>query len=104
MREVADFFARESDDPLTMAFEEEKKTMPPMAGMRREPPPWNGGTFAEFAPQAFMAGPERPLALYVLVPFCHHHCTFCPFYINQTKKDFSSKYTALLLKLSLIHI
>ena len=98
MREVADFFARVSDDPLTMAFEEEKKTMPPMAGMRREPPPWNGGTFAEFAPQAFMAGPERPLALYVHVPFCHHHCTFCPFYINQTKKDFSSKYTALLLK------
>ena len=62
MRELSDFFARMSDDPLTMAFEEEKKTMPPMAGMRREPSPWNGGTFAEFAPQAFMAGQQRPLA------------------------------------------
>lgn len=98
MRELTDFFARISDDPLTKAFPEEKKTMPNMAGMRREPPPWNGGTFAEFAPAAFMAGTGRPLALYVHVPFCHHHCTFCPFYINQTKKDFSAKYTALLLK------
>lgn len=98
MRDVSGFYARISDDPLTMAFDEEKKTMPSMAGMRREPPPWNGGTFAEFAPEAFMAHPERPLALYVHVPFCHHHCTFCPFYINQTKKDFSARYTALLLK------
>ncbi len=98
MRDVSGFFARVSDDPLTMAFEEEKKVMPNMAGMRREPPVWKGGTFAEFAPEAFMMGPERPLALYIHVPFCHHHCTFCPFYINQTKKDFSAKYSALLLK------
>lgn len=98
MRDITGFYARVGNDPLTMAFEQEKKVMPNMAGMRREPPVWTGGSFAEFAPEAFMAGPNRPLALYVHVPFCHHHCTFCPFYINQTKKDFSAKYTALLLK------
>lgn len=96
--EISDFYARLSSDPLTMAFAEEKKAMPSLARMQRQPPEWKGGSFAEFGPEAFMARPERPLALYVHVPFCHHHCTFCPFYINQTKKDFSKEYASLLLK------
>ncbi len=66
--------------------------------MQRQPQEWKGGSFAEFGAKAFMARPERSLALYVHVPFCHHHCTFCPFYINQTKKGFSKEYSALLLK------
>ncbi|EEO27362.1 heme anaerobic degradation radical SAM methyltransferase ChuW/HutW [Oxalobacter paraformigenes] len=98
MPEISDFYAQVSSDPLTMAFVKEKKTMPSLARMRPQSPEWDGGSFAEFGPQAFMARPERPLALYVHVPFCHHHCTFCPFYINQTKKNFSKEYSSLLLK------
>ncbi|WAW10419.1 heme anaerobic degradation radical SAM methyltransferase ChuW/HutW [Oxalobacter vibrioformis] len=98
MIDLSPFLARVSDDPLTLAFEEEKKVMPSLARMRPQMPQWEGGTFAEFAPEAFMARPESPLALYVHVPYCHHHCTFCPFYINQTKKDWSQAYARLLLK------
>lgn len=98
MSEISDFYAQVSSDPLTMAFAEEKKTMPSLARMRPQPPEWDGGSFAEFGAKAFMARSERPLALYIHVPFCHHHCTFCPFYINQTKKDFSKEYSSLLLK------
>ncbi len=76
------------------------KDMPPlmaeMLGIKQ--PEWTGGTFQEFAEAAFMADPSRPLALYVHVPFCHHHCTFCPFYINQTRKGFSKDYSNLLLR------
>ncbi len=98
MPEISDFYAQISSDPLTMAFAEEEKTVPSFARMQPQPPEWDGGSFAEFGPEAFMARPERPLVLYVHVPFCHHHCTFCPFYINQTRKAFSKEYSSLLLK------
>ncbi len=78
------------------ATKPEAPKTPPMMG--RQAPEWKGGTFREFAEEAFMADPTRPLALYVHVPFCHHHCTFCPFYINQAKKGFSRDYTDLLLR------
>jgi len=76
-----------------------KKTPSMMTEMMgKRPPEWKGGAFREFAEEAFMADVTRPLALYVHVPFCHHHCTFCPFYINQTRKGFSKDYTKLLLR------
>lgn len=98
MPDIADFYARLSSDPLTMAFEEEKKSLPSLERRPLSQPEWTGGCFADFGAEAFMARAERPLALYIHVPYCHHHCTFCPFYINQTKKDFSADYSKWLLK------
>ena len=33
MPEISDFYARVSSDPLTMAFDEKQKTLPPSARM-----------------------------------------------------------------------
>ena len=92
------FYAQKSDFPIRDAFTQETIKMPSAASMMQKPPKWTGGTFQEFAEEAFMADPSRPLALYLHIPFCHHHCTFCPFYINQTKKNFSQDYTTLVLR------
>ena len=97
--DLTPFYARISDCPARDAFVHEEKKMPSAAEMAAwKPPEWTGGTFHDFAEEAFMRDVSRPLALYVHVPFCHHHCTFCPFYINQTKKGFSKDYTELLLR------
>lgn len=97
--DLTPFYARISDCPARDAFLHEEKKMPSVAKITaRKPPEWTGGTFRDFAQEAFMADTSRPLALYVHIPFCHHHCTFCPFYINQTRKGFSKDYTALLLR------
>lgn len=97
--DLTPFYARISDCPARDAFVHEEKKMPSAAEMAAwKPPEWTGGTFRDFAEEAFMTDVSRPLALYVHVPFCHHHCTFCPFYINQTKKGFSKDYTELLLR------
>lgn len=97
--DLTPFFAKVSQCPARDAFEPEEKKMPSAAAMANwKPPKWTGGTFKDFAPEAFMADPSRPLALYVHVPFCHHHCLFCPFYINRTTAGFSREYTELLLR------
>ena len=97
--DLTPFYARMSDCPARDAFVHEVKKMPSATEMAAwKPPEWTGGTFHDFAEEAFMRNISRPLALYVHVPFCHHHCTFCPFYINQTKKGFSKDYTELLLR------
>ncbi|MFT3963920.1 heme anaerobic degradation radical SAM methyltransferase ChuW/HutW [Propionivibrio sp.] len=94
--DIEPFLARVGGDPLTGAFEE-RASGPSAGGMRmRTPPPWDGGPFEDFAAQAYLETTERPLALYVHVPFCHHHCAFCPFYKNRTSKTFSAEYAALL--------
>ncbi|MDR2924351.1 MAG: heme anaerobic degradation radical SAM methyltransferase ChuW/HutW [Azoarcus sp.] len=96
--DIQPFFAHIGDDPLTCAFEEEKKDLPPLNGarMNKAEPSWDGGKFEDFAARAYIEGTGRPLALYVHVPFCHHHCKFCPFYKNRTSKTFSPEYAALL--------
>lgn len=43
-----------------------------------------------------MAREDAPLGLYFHVPFCHHRCTFCPFFQNTTREGFSSEYAGLL--------
>lgn len=48
--------------------------------------------FAGWGSQAFIEGADRSLCLYVHIPFCHHRCSFCPFYINRTSADFSREY------------
>lgn len=97
--DLSPFYAHISDCPARDAFTHEEKRMPSAEQMASwQPPEWTGGTFRDFAEEAFMADVSRPLALYIHVPFCHHHCTFCPFYINQTKKGFSKDYTELLLR------
>ncbi len=97
--DLTPFYARISECPARDAFVHEEKKMPSTAEMAAwKPPEWTGGAFRDFAEEAFMKDVSRPLALYVHVPFCHHHCTFCPFYINQTKKGFSKDYTELLLR------
>lgn len=98
--DIEPFFARIGSDPLTSAFEEEKKAMPSAgeAKMRMAAPSWDGGRFEDFAARAYGGAAGRSLALYIHVPFCHHHCKFCPFYKNRTSKTFSPEYTALLLR------
>lgn len=96
---IESLYAKISSNPLTDAFEvQEKKMLPSIDKSKKMPemPAWDGGTFEDFAAEAFMASPERPLALYVHVPFCHHQCTFCPFFINKAYDQFSAPYAALL--------
>lgn len=97
--DLTPFYANISDCPARDAFAREEKQMPSVKQIASwQSPEWTGGTFRDFAEEAFMADISRPLALYLHVPFCHHHCTFCPFYINQTKRGFSKDYAELLLR------
>lgn len=101
MINIEPFYAHISNNPLACAFEEEQKVLPSVdkAKMGMGPmPKWEGGKFEDFAPEAYMANTERPLTLYLHVPFCHHRCTFCPFYSNLTNKTFSESYATLLSK------
>lgn len=101
MTQIEHLFAKIGNNPLTDAFEpEEKKILPSVSAPRKMPamPAWDGGNFEDFAAETFIAGAERPLALYLHVPFCHHRCTFCPFFINKTYKNFSNHYGQLLSK------
>jgi Coproporphyrinogen III oxidase and related Fe-S oxidoreductases len=99
--QIEDLFANIGDNPLTDAFTiEKKKTLPSIDKSKKMPamPSWEGGRFEDFAREAYTASAGRPLALYLHVPFCHHRCTFCPFYINKTYDTFSGHYTSLLSK------
>ncbi|MGL4667936.1 MAG: heme anaerobic degradation radical SAM methyltransferase ChuW/HutW [Saezia sp.] len=98
---VEQLFAKIGGDPLTEAFEQEEKVKQPSVDKTKAvmpPSNWSGGTFEEFGAKAYVADPQRPLALYIHVPFCHHRCTFCPFYINKTYSGFSAHYADLLSK------
>ena len=44
------------------------------------------------------ANDHSPVALYLHTPFCHHRCSFCPFYINRHSPGYSRDYSDLLLK------
>lgn len=106
MTKVEDLFANITNDPLTSAFAPEEKKNLPSVGKGKPSPmsmvqstaSWDGGTFESFGKTAFMAKPESPLALYIHIPFCHHQCTFCPFFINKTYESFSADYRELLIK------
>ncbi|MCC5833426.1 MAG: radical SAM protein [Opitutales bacterium] len=54
--------------------------------------------FQQWAPGAFISRSDRPLCLYVHIPFCRHRCLFCPFYRYATHAGFSAEYAELLLK------
>lgn len=98
---IEQFFACVADDPLISAFEQEEKKKPASvdkAKMAMNVSTWDGGTFEEFGEAAFIENRTRPLALYIHVPFCHHRCSFCPFYINKTFPTFSPLYAELLSK------
>ena len=98
---IEQYFACISDNPLIEAFERQEKKRPPSvdkAKMLMMPPTWDGGTFEEFAAETYLVNKNKPLSLYIHVPFCHHRCSFCPFYINQTHPIFSPLYAELLSK------
>ncbi|EGR7293978.1 heme anaerobic degradation radical SAM methyltransferase ChuW/HutW [Salmonella enterica] len=42
--------------------------------------------------------PPRKRLLYLHIPFCATHCTFCGFYQNRYEEDHSSRYTDALLR------
>lgn len=42
--------------------------------------------------------PQRKRLLYIHVPFCATHCTFCGFYQNKFRQEEAEKYTAYLLR------
>ena len=99
MSALESLFAQISDDPLTCAFAEEKKSMPSIDRSKKPvSAPYQGAAFEAFAEQAYLENIDRPLALYLHVPFCRHRCSFCPFFINLGKKGFSAHYSALLAK------
>lgn len=94
----ADCFAHIGKDPLVDAFKPAKGSTPPpgqplrMQSTKLEQP------FEQWAPGAFISRSDRPLCLYIHVPFCRHRCLFCPFYRYATHAGFSAEYAELLLK------
>ncbi|MGE9289449.1 MAG: radical SAM protein [Puniceicoccales bacterium] len=53
--------------------------------------------FGEWAREEFLSRKDKPLALYLHVPFCRHRCLFCPFYQNRTEDGFSAGYADRLV-------
>ncbi|MDR1311257.1 MAG: heme anaerobic degradation radical SAM methyltransferase ChuW/HutW [Burkholderiaceae bacterium] len=100
MSDITAFFAHVGGDPLTCAFEEEKRMSAPAraAPDGRAPAGMEERRFEEMAEQAYRDAAGRPLALYVHIPFCRHRCVFCPFFKNRTHETFSEEYSALVSK------
>ncbi|GHC09901.1 putative heme utilization radical SAM enzyme HutW [Cerasicoccus arenae] len=55
-------------------------------------------SFADWAPGINSQRHDAPLNLYLHTPFCHHRCSFCPFFQNTTKPGFSERYAEFLCR------
>ncbi|WEJ89779.1 MAG: heme anaerobic degradation radical SAM methyltransferase ChuW/HutW [Klebsiella huaxiensis] len=72
---------------------------------RRATMPWRGAIpiAKEQMEQTWLevlshATPSRKRLLYLHIPFCATHCTFCGFYQNRYEEDHCSRYTDALLR------
>lgn len=91
--DIKNFYAVESDNPLTKAFPQSIAVHP---GGKTRPVPFDqmDGVYTELLNQ------ERKgkTAVYIHVPFCESHCLYCGFYRKAYLKDESRQYTDALIK------
>ncbi len=91
--QLEDYFAVESDDPLTQAFEKKISLHPGLSGKRVEE-----GNYAATLEALLQSERKGRSVAYVHVPFCQTHCLYCGFYNKPYRVQDSHTYAAVLEK------
>ncbi|PID78324.1 MAG: heme anaerobic degradation radical SAM methyltransferase ChuW/HutW [Deltaproteobacteria bacterium] len=96
--DITKYFAKESDKPITEAFEKGVAVHP--GGKSR---PIVGEKMEEVFNSLLDKPREGKTSVYIHVPFCESHCLYCGFYREKYNQEESRLYTDALIRELQIH-